>query len=128
MTLPAESELRKKIPIMTGFIDYFPLAIAYGAMISYLGNQKHNPGEPLHWSREKSADHVDCIGRHLIDRKQEDGGVLEAGQVFWRAGAQLQLLLEHLQAKGVDIWAPIRTEAVRNTGQPSSADDERLKR
>jgi len=107
-TLPRESDLRKKIPITTGFLDYFPLAVAYAAMISYLGNEKHNPGEPLHWSRDKSADHADCIGRHMLDRDYDDNGVLEAGQAFWRAGAQLQLMLERAQASGVDIWAPIR--------------------
>ena len=121
--LPTDPKARKGLPIATGCLDYFPLALAAVAEVSRMGNDKHNPGEPLHWSRAKSADHADCIGRHLIDRKQQDGGILEAGQAFWRAGAQLQLLLEDLQAKGADIWAPIRTEAVRNTGQPYSADE-----
>lgn len=108
--LPLDSDMRKRIPITTGFIDYFPLAIAYAAMISYLGNKKHNPGQPLHWSRGKSADHPDCIGRHLIDRHFDDGGILEAGQVFWRAGANLQIELEKQLANGLDIWAPIRED------------------
>ena len=77
-------------------------------MVSWLGNDKHNPGEPLHWSRDKSGDHVDCAGRHLIDRKSYDGGILEAGQLAWRSLANLQLALEALQKADVDIWAPIR--------------------
>ena len=83
--LPTESDVRKRIPVTAGCLDYFPLAIAYVAMISHLGNAKHNPGEPLHWARERSADHADCVGRHLLDRKNYDGGVLEAGQLAWRA-------------------------------------------
>jgi hypothetical protein len=31
-------------------LDYFPDALAAVAQISYQGNQKHNPGEPLHWA------------------------------------------------------------------------------
>ncbi len=120
--LPTESDVRKKIPVTTGVLDYFPDAIAYVAMVSYLGNEQHNPGQPLHWAREKSADHPNCIGRHLIQRKQEDGGVIEAGQVAWRALADLQLMLEFLQSKGVDIWAPIRAPKTE-TSSDANRDD-----
>ena len=108
--LPHEFELRKKLPVTTGVLDYFPLSIAYMAMVSYLGNEKHNPGQPLHWAREKSNDHADCAGRHLIDRKCFDNGILEAGQLAWRALADLQLMLEQLHKDGYDIWAPIRPQ------------------
>ena len=95
-TLPRESALRKKIPVTTGFLDYFPLAVAYAAMISYLGNDKHNPGEPLHWSRDKSDDHADCIGRHLLERGTRDtDGQKHSGKLAWRALALLETELEN---------------------------------
>lgn len=128
-TLPHESELRKRIPITTGCFDYFPLALAYVAMVSYLGSVEHNPGQSLHWAREKSAGHADCIGRHLLDRKNYDeGALLEAGQLAWRALANLQLALEELRKANVDIWAPIREKV--DAGQQkqhssSASEDER---
>lgn len=67
LTLPADSNIRKDIPIRSGCIDYFPAAIAGVAMHSVMGNNKHNPGQPLHHARGKSMDHADCIDRHLTD-------------------------------------------------------------
>src|SRR5689334_5921158 len=52
-TLPTDSQARKDTPIARGCLDYFPLAIAAVARLSKAGNDKHNPGEPLHWSRGK---------------------------------------------------------------------------
>ena len=67
-TLPSAAADRKNAPVMTGAIDYFPLAVAEVARISKAGNDQHNPGQPLHWARGKSMDHADCIVRHLIER------------------------------------------------------------
>jgi hypothetical protein len=50
------------------------------------GNDKHNPGEPLHWSRDKSNDHEDCIARHLIDQ--------DWLEFSWRCFAKAQIELE----------------------------------
>jgi hypothetical protein len=93
--IPDDSAERKTYPIMSGFVDYFPAAMAEVAHVSYLGNQKHNPGEELHWSRGKSADHADCAMRHLIERGTRDGaGVRHLAQAAWRVMAALQLELE----------------------------------
>ncbi len=62
------SEQRKQYPMASGLLDYFPDACAAVAEVSFLGNEKHNPGEPLHWARGKSMDHADCIVRHLTER------------------------------------------------------------
>lgn len=79
----------------TGCLDYFPLALAYVAHVSFVGNEQHNPGEPLHWAREKSNDHADCIIRHLVDRgKIDTDGVRHMGKAAWRALAALQEELE----------------------------------
>jgi hypothetical protein len=90
------SAARKATPIFSGVLCYFPDALAAVARLSKQGNDKHNPGEPLHWSREKSNDHGDCIVRHQLDFDKIDAetGEYHAVAVAWRALAQLQLLEE----------------------------------
>jgi hypothetical protein len=96
--LPTDSAARKTIPVATGVLDYFPAAIAAVAELSRIGNDKHNPGEPLHWARGKSSDHADCIMRHLIERGTIDtDGLSHSVKVAWRA---LALLQEELEAAG----------------------------
>lgn len=95
LRLPRGSAERKEIPLMTGLLDYFPDALAAVARVSYKGNQKHNPGQPTHWSRGKSADHGDCILRHLMDRGSTDeDGELHEVHLAWRALALAQEALE----------------------------------
>lgn len=97
--LSTEAAKRKGAPIARGVLDYFPLAIAAVAELSRIGNEQHNPGEPMHWAREKSTDHADCIVRHLIDRGRIDSdGVRHSIKVAWRALAMCQLELEQAQA------------------------------
>lgn len=95
-TLPANREKRKNIPITTGCLDYFPNALAAVAEVSRVGNDQHNPGEPMHHARGKSTDHADCIVRHLFDRGTVDpeDGVRHSAKVAWRALALLQEELE----------------------------------
>lgn len=95
--LPLDSEVRKGIPIFSGVLNYFPLAIAAVARVSKRGNDKHNPGQALHWARGKSMDHDDCIARHLIDIETLDaatGEYEDAMALAWRALARLQELEE----------------------------------
>lgn len=94
--LPTSSEARKGIPIVTGVLDYFPAALAAVAAVSKAGNDKHNPGEPLHWARAKSTDQADAIGRHLLERGgiDPDTGMRHSAQLAWRALALLQIELE----------------------------------
>lgn len=98
--LPTDSKARKDIPLARGCLDYFPDALAAVAELSRKGNDKHNPGQPLHWSREKSFDHADCIVRHLLERGTVDpeDGILHDVKVAWRALAMLQLALEKQQS------------------------------
>lgn len=82
----------------TGVLDYFPAALAAVAELSRIGNDKHNPGQPLHWARDKSGDHADCIMRHLAERGGVDtDGMSHTVKVAWRA---LALLQEELEAQG----------------------------
>ena len=101
MLLPTNAAERKKIPIVSGVLDYFQLAIAEVAKCSLSSNEQHNPGQPLHWDRTKSFDHIDCIGRHIIDRgKFDDDGQRHSAKLAWRALALLQLELEEETKKG----------------------------
>lgn len=87
---------RKATPLASGCLDYFPDALKEVAKLSKIGNDKHNPGQPLHWSRDKSADHADCLARHLIDRGKidPDTGLSHTAAVAWRALALLQTEIE----------------------------------
>ena len=84
--LPSDSAARKTYPLHRGLFLYFPRSLAAIAHHSYVGNEKHNPGEDLRWSREKSSDQVDCLLRHVLE---EDWVA-----VAWRALAKLELVLE----------------------------------
>lgn len=110
---PEDSAERKQYPVTTGVIDYFTAALAEIAKISYYGNIKHNPGQDLHWSRGKSTDQADTIGRHLAERGgfyeftyTDDKGVQQtvtlrhSASMAWRA---LALLQEELEASGAPV-------------------------
>lgn len=86
---------RKKIPLATGVIDYFPDALCAIAECSRKGNEQHNPGTPLHWDRSKSGDEGDALIRHFLDRgKMDTDGIRHSTKVAWRALALLQKELE----------------------------------
>ncbi len=89
------AEVRKARPITTGVLDYFPDALLAVAECSRVGNEQHNPGEPLHWAKEKSTDEADALVRHLLDRgKRDTDGVRHSAKVAWRALAMLQREIE----------------------------------
>jgi len=93
--LPTDAQARKAIPVATGFVDYFPDAMAAVAELSRIGNDQHNPGKPLHWDRSKSGDESDALMRHFLQRGTVDtDGVRHSAKVAWRAMAMLQKELE----------------------------------
>lgn len=101
---------RKAEPIHSGVMLYFPDALAAVARISKAGNDKHNPGEPLHWARGKSADQMDASARHMLTLENVDPetGEVEAAANAWRALAQLQLIEEkRLAAAGIKSYSGI---------------------
>ena len=73
--------VRKRKPVATGVLDYFPDAILAIAECSYVGSEQHNPGKPVHWDRSKSTDEADALIRH-------------SAKVAWRALALLQKEIE----------------------------------
>ena len=102
MVLPTGSKERKQLPLFMGVFNYFPDAVVAVAHQSQVGNDKHNPGEPLHWAREKSNDDWDCLTRHQLDLWQAiQSGDAEAikehaGALAWRGLAVAQKALEDL--------------------------------
>jgi hypothetical protein len=100
---------RKARPLVTGVLDYFPDALLEVAYCSKVGNDQHNPGQPLHWAKEKSKDEADALGRHLLDRGTADSdGVLHDAKIAWRALAQLQRRIDAIR----DARTAKRTEGL----------------
>jgi len=93
-----EAERRKQMPVFSGVLKYFPDAILAVSHVSWVGNEQHNKGEPLHWAREKSSDQMDAAVRHITDYangiKIDTDGVPHLGKAAWRILAQLQLDIE----------------------------------
>lgn len=117
-SLPEDDTARIDFPMFDGLLAYFPNALAEVARVSKLGNDQHNPGEPMHWAREKSTDHENKIVRHLIDAGKFDSrGVRHSARVAWRALALLQVELErdegHPMARGA-TFTPSDPQAERN--------------
>jgi hypothetical protein len=91
VSVTTDAKARKATPIASGVLDYFPDALLAVAELSRIGNDQHNPGQPLHWAKEKSTDEADALLRHLIDRgKMDVDGVRHSAKVAWRALALLQ--------------------------------------
>ena len=85
--LPTDAKERKAIPVYTGFINYFPKAIAAVAKLSLEGGIQHGQtAETLHWNRDLSGDELDAMMRHVLDG--------DWAQVAWRAMANLEKKLE----------------------------------
>jgi hypothetical protein len=84
--LPSDSQERKNIPVYSGFVAYFPRAMAAVAHHSWVGNEQHHPGTPVHWDKSKSQDELDAMMRHLIEK--------DWVAVAWRAMANLERKLE----------------------------------
>jgi hypothetical protein len=93
--LPTDAKARKAVPLFRGLIRYFPDALAAVAELSRVGNEQHNPGQPLHWDRAKSTDELDALCRHLWEAGTLDSdGIRHSVKVAWRALANLQKELE----------------------------------
>lgn len=96
MHLPISASERKRTPLWSGLFKYFPDALVAVAQLSQIGNEQHNPGQPLHWAREKSKDHEDTLLRHIMDSGSTDSdGVRHTTKVAWRALAMLQTEIEN---------------------------------
>lgn len=97
-TFPESAAERKKFPVASGVLEYFPDALVAIAEVSYAGNDQHNPGLPLRWTRGKSADEADAMMRHCLQRGLRDtDGLRHSAKLAWRA---LALLQKEIEAEG----------------------------
>jgi hypothetical protein len=98
-TLATDAEGRKRQPVASGVLDYFPDALVAIAEVSWAGNDQHNPGAPLHWDRSKSSDEADALIRHFLQRGLRDtDGLRHSAKMAWRALALLQKEIEQDQS------------------------------
>ena len=115
MALPTDDKARKSTPIWSGFVMYFPDVFAAVAEVSRLGNEQHNPGEPLHWAREKSTDQMNTAFRHMLDYGtgviRDTDGAYHLAKAIWRLSAELQLLIERERT-----YTTVQTEAITTAG------------
>lgn len=89
------AEDRKNMPVFSGVLKYFPLALLEVSKVSKAGNDQHHKGKPLHWDRSKSTDEADALTRHLIESGTLDtDGIRHTAKVCWRSLALLQKELE----------------------------------
>lgn len=90
---------RKNEPVHSGVVAYFPRAVRAIARVSKRGNDKHNPGQPVHWSKDKSTDHPDCAARHALTPYEIDPetGELHLAHKAWRTLAWLETVLEAVE-------------------------------
>ena len=94
-SLPTEAAARKKFPVATGVLEYFPDALVAISEVSYNGNEQHNPGMTLRWTRGKSSDEADTCMRHFLQRGTRDtDGVRHTAKAAWRLLAILQKEIE----------------------------------
>ena len=94
-SIPEEASERKKFPVASGVMEYFPDALVAVANVSWQGNEQHNPGQPLHWARGKSTDEADAMIRHFLQRGTKDkDGIRHTAKMVWRALAMLQKEIE----------------------------------
>lgn len=93
-SLTGDAKARKNAPMFAGLLGYFPNALAAVAHVSKVGNDQHNPGQPMHWAFDKSTDEADCILRHLAERGAFDTSgsspLRHSAKVAWRALALLE--------------------------------------
>ena len=96
--LPTTDQDRKALPLWTYMMEYFPDAFVEACKVSVIGNNQHNPGQPLHWAREKSTDQMNTAFRHMWDHSRgvtkDVDGAYHLAKAIWRLKAELQLTIE----------------------------------
>lgn len=91
---------RKEYPMYSGLLKYFPNALMEVSHVSWVCNEQHNKGEPMHWAKEKSTDEPDALMRHLVEAGTlDDDGIRHTAKVAWRALALLERELENEKTK-----------------------------
>ncbi|MFI5397628.1 MAG: dATP/dGTP diphosphohydrolase domain-containing protein [Candidatus Binatia bacterium] len=97
-SFPDEDKARKRLPMWTYITQYFPKALMAELGVAVAGNEQHNPGEPLHWAREKSTDQMNTAFHHMWDhcagKTKDTDGQYHLAKAIWRLKAELELTIE----------------------------------
>lgn len=123
--LPTDHKARKAVPLYSGVLRYFPRALSAIAQLSQVGNDQHNPGEPLHWAKGKSQDELDACIRHLLEAgKIDTDKVRHSTKGAWRALANLEKELEadELGISVEELNARYKAEEARKAAKIASRD------
>ena len=117
------SEQRKQYPMSGGLVDYFPDALALISHVSWAGNEKHNPGQSLHWSRWNSTDHADCVIRHHSTRENDERDIplMHMAEETWRTLAMLQEALEEYYGLDLPRGARAKPENGKESWVPAKS-------
>lgn len=85
----------KKIPVVRGFLEYFPNAIAAVAEVSKFGATKYDWGNWRHVDNGVER-YTEALGRHFIAENEIDpeSGLAHAAHTAWNAMARLELMLK----------------------------------
>jgi hypothetical protein len=124
--LPEEAKSREEWPIYDYQYGYFPDAYLEEVRVAWVGNQQHNKGEPMHWARHKSPDHMNKAMRHLDDYghgiKKDTDGTYHLAKAIWRLKARLQLDIEAERlTKQTAAPEPVRDAWTVSCGVPASS-------
>lgn len=107
MSLPDDYHERKTWQMFTYLTEYFPDSFEEEVRVAIVGNQQHNPGEPLHWARDKSTDQLNTAFRHQWDHKtkgpKDKDGCYHLAKAIWRLKAELQLVIEKERASAPPV-------------------------
>lgn len=120
MSLPTDDKARKALPLFTFLTEYFPKAFIEVCRVAVIGNDQHNPGQPLHWARHKSTDQMNTSFRHQLDHKmgavKDIDGAYHLAKAIWRLSAELELTIE---AEALGITVPELIEQLKMKAEPS---------
>lgn len=125
-TWPDNVSPRKGQPLALGVFAYFPNALRAVSECSRIGNDKHSPGEALHWKKDASVDDADAAARHLIDAvsrgplELNEDGIAHVVAFAWRALAFAERALT-----GDDRWRGrkrVSSRPMRTSNVPHSSE------
>ncbi len=84
-----------KLPVVKGFMQYFPLAIGAVAEVSAFGAKKYDWGNWRHVENGVER-YTEALGRHLLATEDIDSesDLAHAAHAAWNAMARLELMLQ----------------------------------
>lgn len=84
----------KACPLYEGVLTRFQNALAYVAIQSKFGGDKHCEGD-LAWRKHLSTDHLGSLTRHLINPEtvDDESGMIHAVAIAWRALSNLEMTI-----------------------------------